>query len=102
MVDDEHKEVFQNKIFLSFRRAKNLKDELVRAKLPSVGEPPLAKGTYRCNGRKSCQICNVITEGDSFENSYDDRSFKNFAGGITAIQKTLCIYYNVKFATKNM
>ena len=27
---------------------------------------------------------------------------KTFRGGITAIQKTLCIYYNVKFATKNM
>ena len=80
LVDDEHKEVFQNKIFLSFRRAKNLKDQLVRAKLPSVGEPPLAKGTYRCNGRKSCQICNVITEGDSFENSDENRSFKNFSG----------------------
>ena len=37
LVDDEHKEVFQNKIFLSFRRAKGLKDELVRAKLPSDG-----------------------------------------------------------------
>ena len=44
LVDEEHKEVFQNKIFLSFRRAKNLKDQLVRAKLPSVGEPPLARG----------------------------------------------------------
>ena len=67
-------------IFLSFRRAKNLKDQLVRAKLPSACEPPLAKGTYRYNGRKSCQICNVITEGDSFENSDDNRSFKNFSG----------------------
>ena len=80
LVDDEHKEVFQNKIFLSFQRAKNLKDQLVRAKLPSVGEPPLTKGTYRCNGRKSCHICNVITEGDSFENSDENRSFKNFSG----------------------
>ena len=40
----------------------------------------LAKGTYRCNGRKSCQICDVITEGDSFENSDENRSFKNFSG----------------------
>ena len=40
----------------------------------------MAKGTYRCNGRKSCQICNVITEGDSFENSDENRSFKNFSG----------------------
>ena len=80
LVDDEHKEVFQNKMFLSFQKAKSLKDELVRAKLPGVGEPPLAKGTYRCNGRKSCQICNVITEEDSLENSDENRSFKNFSG----------------------
>ena len=80
LVDEKHKEVFQSKIFLSFRQAKSLKDELVRAKLPSFDEPPLAKGTYRCNGRKSCQICNVITEGDSFESSDENRSFKNFSG----------------------
>ena len=54
LVDDEHKEVFQNNIFLSFRKAKSLKDGVVRAKSPGVGEPPLAKGTYICNGRKSC------------------------------------------------
>ena len=34
LVDQKHKELFQNKVFLSFRRAKNLKDQLVRAKLP--------------------------------------------------------------------
>ena len=72
LVDDEHKEVSQNKTFLSFRKAKSLKDELVRAKLPNVGEPPLVKCTYRCNGRKSYQVCNVITEGDTFENSDDN------------------------------
>ena len=66
LVDDEHKEVFLKQDFLSLRRAKSLKDELVRAKLPKVGEPPLVEGTYRYNGRKSCQICNVITEGDTF------------------------------------
>ena len=54
LVGDEHKEVFQNKIFLSFWKAKTLKVDLVRAKLPSVCEPPMAKGTYRFNGRKSC------------------------------------------------
>ena len=36
LVDQKHKELFQNKVFLSFRRAKNLKDLLVRAKLSEV------------------------------------------------------------------
>ena len=31
LVDNEHKNVFKDKIFVSFRRAKNLKDKLVRA-----------------------------------------------------------------------
>ena len=81
LVGPEHKKLFQNKIFLSFRRAKNLKDKLVRAKLPNSDDGGLSvKGCYRCNGRKSCQICVLIKEGDSFENSDEKRSFTIFSG----------------------
>ena len=77
----EHKKLFQNKIFLSFRRAKNLKDKLVRAKLPNSDDGGLsAKGCYKCNGRKSCQICGLIKEGDSFENTDENRCFTIFSG----------------------
>ena len=38
LVDKEHKDVFKDKIFVTFRRAKSLKDKLVRAKLPSIDE----------------------------------------------------------------
>ena len=70
LVDQKHKELFQNKVFLSFRRAKNLKDQLLRAKLPEVDGGSLSvRGCYKCNGRKSCQICGLIQEGDSFQNS---------------------------------
>ena len=41
-MDPEHEELFQNKIFLSFRRAKNLKDTLVRAKLPNSDDGGLS------------------------------------------------------------
>ena len=81
LVDQKHKELFQNKVFLSFRRAKNLKDQLVRAKLPvSVDESMSVKGCYKCNGRKSCQICGLIQEGDSFQNSDENRSFTIYSG----------------------
>ena len=43
LVDNEHKNVFKDKIFVSFRRAKNLKDKLVRAKLPDLDEELMEK-----------------------------------------------------------
>ena len=79
-VDDKHRNLFQNKMFISFRRAKNLKDTLVRAKLRPSGEEQVEKGTFRCNGRKSCQICPIVVEGDTFGNFNESRSFTNFSG----------------------
>ena len=63
-VDDKHRNLFQNKMFISFRRAKNLKDTLVRAKIKPLVEEQVEKGTFRCNGRRSCQICPIVVEGD--------------------------------------
>ena len=40
----------------------------------------MEKGTSRCNGRRSCQICPLIREGDTFENANDSRTFKIFSG----------------------
>ena len=80
LVDREHEAAFKDKIFVSFRRAKSLKDKLVRAKLPSIDEELMEKGTFRCNGRRSCQICPLMREGDTFHNFDSTRSFKNFSG----------------------
>ena len=52
----------------------------MRAKLPSIDEELMEKGTFRCNGRRSCQICPLMREGDSFHNFDSTRSFKNFSG----------------------
>ena len=38
------------------------------------------RGCYKCNGRKRCQICGLIQEGDSFQNSDENRSFNIFSG----------------------
>ena len=103
LVGPEHKKLFQNKIFLSFRRAKNLKDKLVRAKSPNSDDGGLSvKGCYKCNGRKSCQICGLIKEGDSFENSDENRSFTIFWEGTTAIQKMLFTCCSVNAAAESM
>ena len=55
-VDEEHRAVFRDKIFISFRKAKSLKDNLVRAKLQPLEEELVEKETSRCNARKSCQL----------------------------------------------
>ena len=46
------------------------------------------KGCYKCNGRKSCQICGLIKEGDSFENSDENRSFTIFSGRYKVFHRT--------------
>ena len=45
-----------------FRRAPNLKDSIVRAKLPRI---QTVKGCSR-SGKSLCQVCSFISEGNSF------------------------------------
>ncbi len=63
-VTEEHKRVFPEQPFVAFRRASNLKDSLVRAKLPPV-EGGSVKGCFRC-GKSRCQVCRFMSEGDRF------------------------------------
>ena len=79
LVDREHRRVFSGKLFVSFRRAKNVKDTLVRAKLQPENEELVEKGTHKCNGRR-CQICPMMQEGSMFYNADDSRFFRNFSG----------------------
>ena len=50
------------------------------AQLMNVDEPPLFKGTYNCNGRKSCQNCNALTQRDILKSADKNRSLKNLSG----------------------
>ena len=43
LVNDEHRKQFAGKVFVSFRRAKNLKDTLVRAKLQAQDQELVPK-----------------------------------------------------------
>ena len=102
LVDKEHETVFKDKIFVTFRRAKSLKDKLLRAKLQSIDEELMEKGTFRCNGRRSCQICPLMREGDTFHNFDSTRSFKISRGGTTATRIMLFTCYSVSLAKRNM
>ena len=57
---------------VSFRSTRKLNSYLVRAKLC-----PLERtvGSYKCKSKR-CQVCNNITEADSFTCSNDQTSFK--------------------------
>ena len=88
LVDDEHKEVFQNKIFLSFQRAKNLKDQLVRAKLPSIGEPRWLRVPAGAMAEKVARYATSSRKGIVLKIRTKTDLSKTFRGGITAIQKT--------------
>ena len=54
-----------------FRRTKNLKDHLVRAKLRR--EEEAVGGMFKC-GKNRCKIC-AVTVGDKFKSNAEGRSF---------------------------
>ena len=56
--------MFPEQPFVAFRPASNLKDSLVRGKLPPV-EGGSVKGCFRC-GKSRCQVCRFMSEGDQF------------------------------------
>ena len=40
----------------------------------------MERGAFKCSGRRNCQICPLIREGDTFANANDSRTFKIFSG----------------------
>ena len=68
----------------------------------------MEKGTSWCNGRRSCQICPLIREGDTFENANDSRKLKIFSGPLHCNTESMvymlqCSCCNKKYvgSTKN-
>ena len=86
----------------NIQKGKCLKDKLVRAKLPSIDDELMEKGTFRCNGRRSCHICPLLMEGDTFRNFDSTRSLKISRGGTTATLIMLFTSCSVSLATRNM
>ena len=68
---DEMNEVFKDtKPLISFRRPRNLADNLVRSKIRETTNKRKHKGMKKC-GKSRCQICSYVEEAEEFE--YDNK-----------------------------
>ena len=72
---EEHREVFPEPPVIAFRRCKNLKDILVRARLSNKGNGGNdKKGCSRC-GKSRCQVCNFMSNSEHFHSNIDSREY---------------------------
>ena len=73
---EEHRRVFPEPPLIAFRRCKNLKDILVRARLSSEGNGGTdKKGCSRC-GKSRCQVCHVMSNSEHFHSNVDSREYR--------------------------
>ena len=70
--DQEHQQVFHKVPIIGFRRAKSLKDILVKAKVP-----PVLKNEESCGPCKKsrCEICELIVSTDNFKSTMTHRTY---------------------------
>ena len=76
--DKEHKKVFPEVLILRFRNDKSLKDYLVRAALPKMGN---AGGSEPC-GKGTCQVCDHIITTNTFTTKSCGEVFKFQSGSL--------------------
>ena len=75
-ISDEHRKVFPAPPIIAFRRCKNLKDILVRARLSNRGQGGTHnKGCTGC-GKARCQVCNVMSTCDSFKSKVTGKEYR--------------------------
>ena len=77
----EHRKVFPELPFIAFRRCKNLKDILVRARLNREGNGGTdKKGHSRCGksrcGKSRRQMCNVMSNSEHFHSNIGSREYR--------------------------
>ena len=76
VISDEHRKVFPEPPLIAFRRCKNLKDILVRARLSNEGNGGNdKKGCSRC-GKSRCQVCNVMSNSEHFHSNIESRKYR--------------------------
>ena len=76
MSNDDLKTVFQNPPKVVYRRAKNLKDHLVRAKLPNISvEEHNKAGSFKCM-KSRCQTCQNVKNETKFSNKDSSKIFE--------------------------
>ena len=79
-VSEEHRRVFPEPPLVSFKRCKNLRDILVRAKLHSGGEGSCnTRGCTPC-GKSRCQVCSVMCDSKTFRSHSTNKEYQiNFS-----------------------
>ena len=81
---------------VAYRRAKNLKDKLIRAKVP----PPITRekrkiiGMKPCN-KNSCETCPFVRTGKKFKNPHNNSTYNiNSSLDCTSRNVVYCLFCN--------
>ena len=75
-ISEEHRKVFPEPPLIAFRRCKNLKDILVRARLSSEENGGTdKKGCSRC-GKSRFQVCHVMSNSEHFRSNLDTWEYR--------------------------
>ena len=97
MIKDPYlKEVFPEPPMVAYRRAKNLRDKLVKAKLPP---PPTRKkrqlpGMKKCN-KSGCEVCPFVRKGVELKIPISQKTVKlNASVDCTSKNTVYCIFCN--------
>ena len=69
-------ETFKNAPMVAYKRPRNIKDYLVKTKLPPPATRPkrILPGMHKCNRRRTCVICPYIKEGRKFKSNFSSKS----------------------------
>ena len=97
--DQEHQQLFHKVPIIGFRRAKSLKDILVRAKVP-----PVLKNEGFCGPCKKsrCEICEHIVSTDSFKSTTTQRTYFIRPPDLKYSSENVVYLFTCKHALNNM
>ena len=78
LLDDDTRlrEVFPQRPILAIRQPPNLKQTLVRSKLPEMGTVAAGPTTVPCNSSRGCKTCNMIDRNDTATIKRDQTEMK--------------------------
>ena len=96
--DREHVDVSSQIPIVGFRRAKSLKDILVRAKLPQKDNET---GCGKC-GSSRCDVCNYLEASRTFSNKNASKEYEIRKGALNCNSTNVIIYCNARCVLCNM
>ena len=96
--DREHGKVFENIPIAEFRRAKSLKDTLVRAKVAPIEKK---KGPCRSCGGARCEICKHVVTTETFRYSSTKREYCIKSNNLNCRSNNVVIFFHAKHVPDN-